>query len=91
MQVASNIIYLSCFIIADSVLFHYISCRWQCQSAEEHSDHEKRVAYRGMLEAVISHDGNLPRKALRRLKVTSIEDYAKTVAANLNGKTGLVQ
>lgn len=41
-----------------------------------------------MLEAVASQDGkNLPRRALRRLKVTSIEDYAKAVAANLNGKT----
>jgi hypothetical protein len=62
--------------------------RWRCQSAEEHGDHEKRVAYRGMLEAVVSLNvKNLPRKALRRLKVSSIEDYAKAVATNLNGKT----
>ena len=60
--------------------------RWQCLSSKEHSDHEKRVAYRGMLEAVVSHGKNLPRRALRRLKVTSIEDYAKAVATNLNGK-----
>lgn len=40
-----------------------------------------------MLEAVVSHDGKyLPRRALRRLKVTSIEDYAKAVATNLNGE-----
>ena len=62
--------------------------RWRHQSIEEHSEHEKKVAYRAMLEAVASQDGkNLPRRALRRLKVTSIEDYAKAVAANLNGKT----
>ena len=61
--------------------------RWQCQSIGEHSDHEKRVAYRGMLEAVVSHGKNLPRRALRRLKVTSIENYAKAVATNLNGKS----
>ena len=73
------------FVSKHSCLFCYT--RWQCQSIGEHSDHEKRVACRGMLEAVVSHGKKLPRRALRRLKVTSIEDYAKAVATNLNGKS----
>lgn len=38
-----------------------------------------------MLEAVTGGNG-IPRKALRKLKIDSIEEYAKTVAANLSGE-----
>ena len=59
--------------------------RWQLQSRDQHIQHEQRVAYRGMLEAVISGN-DIPRKALRKLKMDSIEEYAKAVAINLNGE-----
>ena len=48
-------------------------------------EHERRVAYRAMLEAV-TLGKDLPRKALRRLKVNNMETYAKAVANNLNGE-----
>ena len=38
-----------------------------------------------MLEAVAGGN-NIPRKALRKLKIDSIEEYAKAAATNLNGE-----
>ena len=60
--------------------------RWKDQSAAEHVDHMIHVAYRGMLDAV-SDGRQLPRKALRGFKYSSIQEYASAVAAALNGKT----
>lgn len=72
-------------IILLCILQFIINSRWRGQSAEEHHDHMIHVAYRGMLE-VISGGRALPRKALRGLKYGSIQEYATTVASNLNGK-----
>ena len=78
--------FLSLFAVQYHCVIALCVCRWRCQSVEEHSEHERKVAYRGMLEA-ITHGRNLPRRALRRLKVTSIEAYAKAVATNINGES----
>lgn len=60
--------------------------RWIGQSAAEHHDHMTHVAYRGMLE-VVTGGRALPRKALRGLRYDCLQEYATTVAANLNGQS----
>lgn len=55
------------------------------QSDREHREHEKKVTYRAVLEAV-SSGKDLPRKSLRRLKSNSIETYAKSITSELNGE-----
>lgn len=64
--------------------FHYCANRWQLQSNDQHSKHERRVAYRAMLEA-ITGGKSISRKAFRKLKIDSVEEYAKAVGANLKG------
>ena len=51
----------------------------------DHHDHMIRVAYRGMLDAVCQGT-DLTRKSLRGLKFNGMEEYATTIAANLQGK-----